>query len=148
MAEEKLATRCTNIKCLRVFRVLPRTSEKIELLNRVLAASVTRADVQLQIQCPVCGDKFAKFAHVLRPCSYRSVHHVRLARAFRKRHLCSIGEIIRRLRIEAACRELLESNATIAEVALPTRFSDRSHRRRVLTQYVGVSPSQFRRSRS
>ena len=73
-----------------------------------------------------------------------SVHPVHLARAFRKRYLCSVGDHIRKLRIEAACRELLNSSESISEVALRTGFSDQSHLCRALKRYAGISPSHLR----
>ena len=73
-----------------------------------------------------------------------SVHPVHLARAFRKRHHCSVGDYIRKLRIEAACRELRRPDVPIAEVALSTGFSDQSHLCRVLKQHTGMSPGQIR----
>jgi AraC family transcriptional regulator len=77
-----------------------------------------------------------------------SVHPVHLARAFRKRYLCSVGDHIRKLRIEAACRELLNSNAPISEVALRTGFSDQSHLCRTLKRYAGMSPRNLRQNHS
>jgi AraC family transcriptional regulator len=77
-----------------------------------------------------------------------SVHPVHLARAFRKRYLCSVGDHIRKLRIEAACRQLLNSDAPISEVALRTGFSDQSHLCRALKRYTGMSPRNFRQDRS
>jgi AraC family transcriptional regulator len=76
-----------------------------------------------------------------------SVHPVHLARAFRKRYLCSVGDYIRKLRIEAACHELLNSDTQIAEIALRSGFSDQSHLCRTLKQYTGMSPRHFRRVR-
>jgi AraC family transcriptional regulator len=94
------------------------------------------------------NDKYSESITLDEIATCVSVHPVHLARAFRKRHLCSIGEYLRRLRIEAACRDLLESNASISEIALQTGFSDQSHLCRALRQYVGMSPRQFRKSRS
>jgi AraC family transcriptional regulator len=75
------------------------------------------------------------------------VHPVHLARAFRKRYRCRIGDFIRKLRVEAACRELLQSNAPIAEIAARTGFTDQSHLTRIMKRNAGVSPAEFRRSR-
>lgn len=75
------------------------------------------------------------------------VHPVHLARAFRKRYLCSVGDYLRKLRIEAACHGLLNSDTPIAEIALHSGFSDQSHLCRALKQYTGMSPRHFRRAR-
>jgi AraC family transcriptional regulator len=74
-----------------------------------------------------------------------NVHPVHLARAFRKRYLCSVGDYLRKLRIDAACRALLNSDTPIADIALRSGFSDQSHLCRTLKQYTGMSPRHFRR---
>ena len=75
------------------------------------------------------------------------VHPVHLARAFRKRYLCSVGDYLRKLRIEAACRALLNSDRPIVEIALRSGFCDQSHLCRALKQYTGMSPGHFRKVR-
>ena len=74
------------------------------------------------------------------------VHPVHLARAFRKRYQCCVGDFVRNLRVEAACRELAQTDAPIAEIAARTGFTDQSHLSRILKQHAGVSPGQFRKS--
>lgn len=74
------------------------------------------------------------------------VHPVHLARAFRKRYTCCIGDFIRRLRVDAACSELLQSDAPIAEIAARTGFTDQSHLTRVMKRHAGISPAGFRRA--
>jgi AraC family transcriptional regulator len=75
------------------------------------------------------------------------VHPVSIARGFRKRYLCSVGEYVRQLRIEAACREILNSDVSIAEIAARTGFFDQSHLCRMVRQYTGMSPTQLRATR-
>ncbi len=77
-----------------------------------------------------------------------SVHPVHLARAFRKRYLCSVGDHIRKLRVGAACRELVNTDDSISDVALRTGFSDQSHLCRALKRYAGMSPRHFRQIQS
>ncbi|HUA82932.1 MAG TPA: AraC family transcriptional regulator [Bryobacteraceae bacterium] len=75
------------------------------------------------------------------------VHPVHLARTFRERYQCCVGDFVRQLRVDAACRELLRSDAPIAEIAACTGFTDQSHLSRILKRYAGVSPGEFRRLR-
>jgi AraC family transcriptional regulator len=72
------------------------------------------------------------------------VHPVHLARAFRKRHHCCIGDYVRRLRVESACGELSSSRLPIVEVAARNGFADQSHLSRVIKRYTGLSPHEFR----
>jgi len=73
------------------------------------------------------------------------VHPVHLARAFRKRYGCCVGDFIRQLRVEAATHELLRSDAPIAEIATRAGFTDQSHLSRILKRYIGVSPGELRK---
>ncbi|PYT11530.1 MAG: hypothetical protein DMG59_26165 [Acidobacteria bacterium] len=74
------------------------------------------------------------------------VHPVHLARAFRKRYTYRIGDFIRKLRVEAACSELLPSDAPIAEIAARAGFTDQSHLSRVMKRHAGISPAAFRKT--
>lgn len=76
---------------------------------------------------------------------YAHVHPVHVARAFRKRYECCIGDYVRRLRVESACRELAASDMPIAEIAGRNGFSDQSHLCRTVKEYTGMSPRQLRR---
>ncbi len=72
------------------------------------------------------------------------VHPVYLAREFRKRHQCTVGEYVRRLRVENACRELTKSDATLVEIATSAGFYDQSHFTRTFKQITGMTPGEFR----
>jgi AraC family transcriptional regulator len=74
------------------------------------------------------------------------VHPVHLAREFRRHFRCSVGDYIRRLRIDFVRRSLLETDAPLSEVALSAGFSDQSHLTRVFREAMGVPPGQFRKT--
>ncbi|HYR76779.1 MAG TPA: AraC family transcriptional regulator [Pyrinomonadaceae bacterium] len=71
-------------------------------------------------------------------------HPVHLARAFRQHHYCTIGEYVRKLRVEFACREMTTTDASLAEIATRTGFYDQSHFSRTFKRIVGVTPGQYR----
>lgn len=54
------------------------------------------------------------------------------------------GQLIRKVRMENAVRELRESESSIAEVALSCGYSDQSAFTRQFQQTVGMSPSDYR----
>jgi AraC family transcriptional regulator len=72
------------------------------------------------------------------------VHPVTLARAFRRAFGCTVGEYVRRLRIERATRELADTDLPLAEIALAAGFSDQSHFSNLFRQHTGLSPLRFR----
>lgn len=72
------------------------------------------------------------------------VHAVHLARVFRQFHRCSVGEYVRRLRIEFASRQLSGSDTPLVDIASAAGFSDQSHFSRTFKQYTGMLPTEFR----
>jgi AraC family transcriptional regulator len=72
------------------------------------------------------------------------VHPVHLARVFRRRYGCSIGEYARNWRVEVASRQLATSTNPIAEIAAVAGFADQSHLSRTLKAVSGLTPKQFR----
>jgi AraC family transcriptional regulator len=73
------------------------------------------------------------------------VHHVHLARQFHNYNRCTIGELIRRLRVRHASHLLAHSRTPLAEIALTCGFADQSHLSLLFKRYMGLSPSKFRR---
>jgi AraC family transcriptional regulator len=74
------------------------------------------------------------------------VHPVHLCREFRKRYGCTVGEQLRRLRVERACSLLLEGALGLAEIASRCGFCDQSHFSSVFKKMVGMTPGEFRAS--
>jgi AraC family transcriptional regulator len=72
------------------------------------------------------------------------VHPFHLARQFRRHFRCTLGEYVRRLRVEFACRQLTVSDVSLVEIALAAGFSHQSHFSRVFKQQTGMTPSAFR----
>lgn len=72
------------------------------------------------------------------------VHPATLARAYRRTFRCSVGEKVRRLRVEHAARELVETSEPLTEIALRAGFYDQSHFTNVFRRYLGVTPARYR----
>lgn len=72
------------------------------------------------------------------------VHPVHLSRVFRIHHQCTIGEYIRRLRIDFVCRELSTTSAPLAEIAYDGGFYDQGHLSKVFKRLTGMTPTQYR----
>src|ERR1051326_304319 len=68
-----------------------------------------------------------------------------LTRVFRTRHGCSIGEYVRRLRVDRATRELVASPRPIAAIATSLGFADQSHFSRVFARVTGLTPGRYRK---
>lgn len=72
------------------------------------------------------------------------VHPVHLSRVFRNCVGEGIGEYVHRLRIQAACRQMVIPHHTLADVAIETGFADQSHFTRAFRRLTGMSPGAFR----
>ena len=75
------------------------------------------------------------------------VHPARLARGFRRSYGESVGERLRRLRLEAARAALELAGSDLADVAQECGFADQSHLTRAFRKAFGVTPGAFRRRR-
>jgi AraC family transcriptional regulator len=74
-----------------------------------------------------------------------NVHASHLARTFRQHHRCTMGEYVRRLRIDFACQQLASAGATLMDVALDAGFCDQSQFCKMFKRHTGLTPSEFRR---
>ena len=72
------------------------------------------------------------------------VHPVYLASAFRRCYRCTIGDYVRQLRVEYACREILDSDAPLVEIALAAGFSNQAHFSRTFKRITGMTPLEYR----
>lgn len=73
------------------------------------------------------------------------VHPVYLARAFRKFQRCTIGEYVRRLRVEQARRDILDPALSLKQISDRAGFADQSHFTRCFRRLTGMTPNDYRR---
>lgn len=74
------------------------------------------------------------------------VNPATLARGYRRRFGCTVGERIRDLRVRHAARELSETADPLSDIALRAGFYDQSHFTNVFRRILGVTPSAYRSS--
>jgi AraC family transcriptional regulator len=72
------------------------------------------------------------------------VHPVHLSRTFPRFHGCTMGEYLRRLRVERARDQLLATDRPLSAIALDAGFADQAHFTRVFRAHTGLTPSAFR----
>lgn len=72
------------------------------------------------------------------------VHSVHLARTFGKHYRASIGEYVRKLRIESARRDICSTKLPLADIAVKSGFCDQGHLSRVFKRFSGMSPAKYR----
>jgi AraC family transcriptional regulator len=129
----------------------------IEGLVLDLLASAQRHRVQTQTEVEphwlrqardFIREEFSQPFSLSRVADAVGIHPAHLARTFRRRYRCTLGEYVRRLKLDHAAAELSETDKPLAEIALICGFYDQSHFSRAFKDYHGVTPSEFRSSRS
>ncbi len=74
------------------------------------------------------------------------VHPTHLMRTFRRAHGCTVGDYVRRLRIELASGRLASSDTSLAEIALAAGFCDQSHFTKTFKRSTGLTPAEYRKA--
>jgi len=72
------------------------------------------------------------------------VHPTHLARTFKKHYRTTVGEYVRRLRLDWATRQLSETEDSIADIASAAGFYDQSHFSHLFKLRTGFTPAEFR----
>ncbi len=76
--------------------------------------------------------------------SVAGVHRVHLVREFRKRYGATIGQYIRKLRIDHACQLLGQTDLPLHEISSTCRFADQSHFTKQFRKLSGLTPAVYR----
>lgn len=90
------------------------------------------------------ADDWARTPTLAELAAEANVHPAYLARAFRRRFACSVGEYLRRRRIEWATAALVTTDESLASIALRAGFCDQSHFTRVFVRATGERPGAYR----
>lgn len=118
-----------------------------EFLRSANNKSKSKQPVWLRLVSQLLNDSFRENLSLARIAAAAGVHETHLAREFKKEYGCTIGEYVRRLRVEFACRKLVASNAPLSEIALASGFADQSHFTKTFQQTMRTTPARYRKMR-
>jgi AraC family transcriptional regulator len=90
--------------------------------------------------------RFAESMSLEEIASVAGVHPVYLASAFRRHYRSTVGDYVRRLRIDYACGRLARSDLSLAEIALEAGFANQSHFTRTFRRLMGTTPAVYRKA--
>jgi AraC family transcriptional regulator len=91
------------------------------------------------------AERFAETLTLAHIAAEVGVHPVHLATTFREKYGVTIGDFVRRLRIEHAC-DLIKKGLPLGAIALQAGFADQSHFARVFKSHVGTTPGKYSRA--
>jgi AraC-like DNA-binding protein len=120
----------------------------LELLADAARQSYTgirAAPPWLRQACEMIVENFPETLKLTQIAAEVGVHPVYLATAFRQKFGVTIGEFVRKLRIEHACAELMKGDLPLTAIALQAGFVDQSHFSKVFKLYVGMTPHKYRK---
>ncbi len=72
------------------------------------------------------------------------IHPVNLAQGYRRYYQRTVGHQIRELRIEFASKQMVQTDASLVDIALASGFSDQSHFTVAFRNLMGMTPSAYR----
>lgn len=87
---------------------------------------------------------FARHVGLSEIADAAGVHAAHLAEVFRKHHGCSVGQYVRRLRLDHAAGEVMFSEKPLANISLDAGFYDQSHFTKFFKRYAGMAPAEMR----
>lgn len=121
-----------------VFEILAEASRARDMSGRDFPRWLERAKDFLR-------DHFSESFALDDVAKIAGVHPVHLSRVFRKKHGCTVGEYLRRLRVEFACRQISTTDTPLGEIALAAGFADQSHFTKTFQAHFGLKPSEYRK---
>lgn len=72
------------------------------------------------------------------------VNATHLVRSFKRHQHETIGDYIRRLRVEYVAIKLMNSTTALSSIAADAGFADQSHFSRIFKAFTGIAPSSYR----
>ena len=72
------------------------------------------------------------------------VHPAHLSRTFRKHYGCSVGDYVRRIRLDYAAQQLAATDTPLVEIAAAAGFYDQSHFAHAFKLHMKMTPAAYR----
>src|SRR5262249_40933972 len=104
----------------------------------------SRAEPWLHQARELLGERYSELPTAAEIASEIGVHPAHLARAFRAQYGESLGECVRRLRLESAAERLVGSDVPLVSLARDAGFVDQSHFTRAFRRQFGITPGRYR----
>lgn len=93
----------------------------------------------------ILSDRWDEFISLKSLSQELGVHPVTISKAFPKYFNCSLGDYMRKIKVDRALDYLGHTQKTMTEIAFDCGFSDQSHFIRVFKAYIGLTPKEFKK---
>lgn len=93
----------------------------------------------------ILRDSYAEKLSLLNLSEELNIHPVHLSRDFRKHFHCTLGEYVRKVRVEKSLSFMPDKNRSLTEISFECGFADQSHFLRCFKQIIGINPSAYRK---
>jgi AraC family transcriptional regulator len=93
----------------------------------------------------ILRDRWDENLSLLELSEASGVHPVTISRNFPKYFFCTLGEYVRRVRIEKSLALIKQSDNSLTDIAYRCGFADQSHFTRVFRHLTGLKPGTFKR---
>jgi AraC family transcriptional regulator len=74
-----------------------------------------------------------------------NLHPIHLSRDFSKHFHCTLGEYVRKVRVEKSLSLMVDTTRSLTEISFECGFADQSHFLRCFKQIIGINPSAYRK---
>lgn len=123
------------------------TVDNIEFsLNQLLESNDTSSYIPVWIKQmkEIIEDRWDEFIPLKDLATTFNVHPVTISKYFRKYYQCTLGDYMRKIKIDKAIFFLLNTKTPISEISDICGFTDQSHMIKVFKAYIGFLPNQIR----
>jgi AraC family transcriptional regulator len=120
----------------------------LEMLAEAARSSRPRSEPELphwlRQATSLLHDRFSENLSLADIAAAVAIHPIHLVRTFRRFHRSTVGEYLRRLRVDFASRQLATTDTPLAAVALASGFADQSHFTKAFKRVTGLTPARYR----
>ncbi len=134
-------------KELRVNDVCSSDAIHVSLLNLLSNHKTTPHSIPIWVTTikELLCDRWDEFITLDELSRELNIHPVTISKHFSKYFNCTLGEYMRRIKIEKAIVLLKHSTKTLTEIAFLCGFSDQSHFSKIFKLNTGFKPNEFRK---
>lgn len=142
----------TYLELIKIYRELHindlYTYDAIQLSLRSLFTTVNLSKnkpIWVKTLKEIIEDRWNEFISLDELALILNVHPVTISKYFKKYYDGSLGDYMRKIKVQRALHYLLNTNMSITEIAFICGFSDHSHMIRTFKMYIGYKPKSIRK---